>query len=341
MLNRNFIAVAIGVGIVSTSSVVQAKETWMCNIFTGPKHFINKPIKAWGKDVKKVTNGEVVARFLPTSAAPPPKQIDGIAAGTFDCAFIFHGFTKKRAVGPQFGILPMLIADNAEKGSLAFWKTWKKYFAEKNEFAKHGIKVLSQYQFPGVQFFTSRDKPINSMADMKSQKMWALAGTSSRTLKAAGVSHVSGPAVRLGEFTQTKVIQGIAGTTRSGAVYFAGVNFSKWGTFTSKSIMMPSFQWMVSTKKWNALSSDHQKKIMAVSGEKLARAVGIIADKMEIVNGKKLTKAGFKEIKASKKFEEELRTAARPQIDAWVAKANKLGVDGNKVISDFIKYASE
>ena len=25
-----------------------------------------------------------------------------------------HGFTKKRAVGPQFGILPMLISDNAE-----------------------------------------------------------------------------------------------------------------------------------------------------------------------------------------------------------------------------------
>ena len=80
---------------------------------------------------------------------------------------------------------------------------------------------------------------------------------------------------------------------------------------------------------------------MAVSGEKLARSVSAIADQQEIVNWKMLAKAGFKEIKASKKFEEELRTAARPQIDAWVARANKLGVDGNKVISDFIKYASE
>ena len=340
MFRRYFMTAAICAGIVSSASAVQAKDTWMCNIFTGPKHFINKPTKAWGKDVIKVTNGEVVVRFLPASAAPPPKQIDGIVAGTFDCAFIFHGFTKKRAVGPQFGILPMLIADNGERGSLAYWKIWKKYFAEKKEFAKHGIKVLSMYQFPGCHFMTSEDKPINSMADMKSQKMWALAGTSSRTLKAAGVSHVSGPAVRLGEFTQTKVIQGIAGTTRSGGVYFAGVNFVKWGTFTSKSIMMPSFMWMVSTKKWNALSSDNKRKIMSVSGEKLARAVGVISDELEVVMGNKLLKAGYKEIKASKQFEAELIKASQPQVDAWVARAKSIGVDGNKVISDFIKAAS-
>jgi TRAP-type C4-dicarboxylate transport system substrate-binding protein len=340
MQKGQILGLVLGITFVSAGAV-QAKETWMCNIFTGPKHFINKPSKQWGKDVKKVTNGDVVVRYLPASAAPPPKQIDGLAAGTFDCAFIFHGFTKKRAIGPQFGILPMINPGNAEQGSVAFWKTWNKHFAKKKEFAKHGVKVLSQYQFPGVQFMTAKDKPINSMSDMKSQKMWALAGTSSRILKVAGVSHISGPAVRLGEFTQTKVIQGIAGTTLSGGVYFAGVNFVKWGTFTRRSIMMPSFQWMVSLKKWNALSSDNKRKIMSVSGEKLSRAVGVIADKMEIINGKKLAKAGFKIVKASKQFENELKKAGQPQIDAWIARAKKLGVDGNKVINDFAKYAAE
>ena len=340
MKKRQALGIALGIAFLSASTA-QAKVTWMCNIFTGPKHFVNKPLKAWGKDVKKVTNGEVVVRYLPASAAPPPKQIDGLAAGTFDCAFIYHAFTAKRAVGPQFGALPMLVNDNATRASVAYWKTWKKHFADKKEFAKHGIKVLSQFQFPGCHFMTSEDKPITSMADMKSQKMWALAGTPSRTLKAAGVSHISGPAVRLGEFTQTKVIQGVAGTTRSGGVYFAGVNFVKWGTFTSKSIVMPSFQWMVSTKKWNALSSDNKRKIMSVSGEKVAKAVGVIADKLEVTMGAKLAKAGFKEIKASKQFEAELTKAGRPQIDAWLARAKKIGVDGNKVISDFIKNASE
>ncbi len=53
---------------------------------------------------------------------------------------------------------------------------------------------------------------------------------------------------------------------------------------------------------------------MAVSGERLARSVGVITDQQEIVNGKKLTIAGFKEIKASKKFEEELMATAKSQI---------------------------
>ena len=57
---------------------------------------------------------------------------------------------------------------------------------------------------------------------------------------------------------------------------------------------------------------------MAVSGERLARLVGVITDQLEIVNGKKLTIAGFKEIKASTKFEEELMATAKSQIKAWV-----------------------
>ena len=49
----------------------------------------------------------------------------------------------------------------------------------------------------------------------------------------------------------------------------------------------------------------------------------------------------FKKIKAGNKFEAERMADAKPQINSWVMKGKKLGVDGNQVISDFIKYASE
>jgi len=340
MKKRQILGIVLGIAFLSASTA-QAKVTWMCNIFTGPKHFVNKPLKTWGKWVGKATNGEVKVRYLPTSAAPPPKQMDGIIAGTYDCAFIFHAFTARKAVGGGFGIVPFINPGNAEQGSVAFWRTWSKYFEGKKEFHKHGIKILSQFQFPGVHYFTAKNKPINSIEDMKSMKMWALAGPSSKTLKAAGVNHVSGPAARMAEFTQTKVVQGIAGTTRSGAVIFAGVNFAKWGTFTSKSVMSPSFAWMLSKKKWDALSAANRAAITKVSGEKLSRAVGQIADTMEIKNSKKLKKAGFKEIKASKQFEANLMAAAKPQRDAWVKRAKSIGVDGNAVIQHFIAEASK
>ena len=57
---------------------------------------------------------------------------------------------------------------------------------------------------------------------------------------------------------------------------------------------------------------------MAVSGEKLARSVGVIADQQGIVNGGKYAKAGFKEIEVSKTLVKELMAAAKPHIKTWV-----------------------
>lgn len=343
MNNFKLAAAGLGAGAMLALSATpgHAAENWTCNIFPGPKHFVNIDTKAWGKDVERVTNSGVKVNFLPTSAAPPPKQLNGIAAGTFDCALIFHGFTAKQAIGPQYAVLPFLNAGSAEIGSVAFWRTWKKHFAEKKEFESKGIKILSQYHFVGIHFFTSQDKPINSLADMKTMKMWALAGTTSRTLKAAGVSHVSGPAARMAEFTQTKVVQGIAGATHTGMVVFAGIKFAKWGTFTKGSIMAPSFAWMLSTKKWDALTADQRKAIEQVSGEKMARAIGKRSDEFEIKNYNRMTEAGLKRISASDAFEAELKKAAAPQVNAWIKKAATIGVDGAQVIADYKKIVSD
>ena len=341
MIDRKILSAAVVAAVPLMAADAIAAERWTCNVFTGPKHFINKALKPWGKEVGKVTNGEVKVNFLPTSAAPPPKQIDGIVAGTFDCAFIFHAFTAKRAVGPQFGILPFLNKGNAEQGSIAYWRAWNKHFGPKKEFEDDNIKILSMYHFPGVHFWTSTDKPINTIADLKSQKMWALAGTSSRLMKALGVSHVSGPAARMAEFTQTKVVQGLAGITRGGIVNFAGVQFPKSGTFTTKSIMAPSFAWMVSKKRWDALTAGQRKAVMSVSGEKLARTVGVEGDKFENLSAQKLAKAGVVAVKATSQFEADLGKAGQAQIDAWLKRAASVGVDGNKVIADYDRIVGE
>jgi len=338
MLLKSRIAIAVCAGALMTASLetAEAADRWTCNIFVGPKHYVNAALKPWRKAVQKSTNGELKINYLPSSAAPPPKQIDGIAAGTFDCAFIFVAFTAKRAVGPGFGILPFLSGGKTTvQSSVAYHRTWAKHFEGKGEFKDDGVKVLGMYQFPGVNFATSKDKPINAMADLKGMKVWALAGTSSKTLKAAGISHVSGPAARMAEFTQTKVVQGIAGTTRGGIVNFAGVQFPKSYTYTSRSLMMPSFAWMVSLKKWDALSAENKKKVLAESGEKLARAVGVASDNFEAVAQAKMDKAGIKFVKASAEFEAELAKAASPQVNAWLKRSAAIGVDGKQVLKDF------
>ena len=250
----------------------EAAERWTCNVFTGPKHFIDKALKPWGKQVREVTEGEVSINFLPSSAAPPPKQIDGIVAGTYDCAFIFHAFTAKRASGPQFDILPFISGPTRSAVRSPSGAPGTSISARRRSSRTTASRSSPCTTSPGP-FWTSKGKPIASIDDPKSQKMWALAGTSSRTMKAAGVAHVSGPARPAGRVHPDQGRAGIAGITRGGIVNFAGIQFAKSGTFTSKTMMAPSFAWMVSKKRWDALSPARQKAIMSVSGEKLARAV--------------------------------------------------------------------
>ena len=341
MLNRTIFSAALAAGLVLAADA-QAKEKWIFNIFVGPKHLVNHPLKKeWAPDVMAATKGEVEITFLPTSAAPPPKQIDGVASGQFDGAFIFHGFTAKRAIGTRLGILPFLASGKGEALSVAYWRTYEKFFADKREYDDDGIQILSVFQFTGGNFYSGTDKPILSIADMKARKMWVLAGTPSQTLKGVGVKHVSGPAARVSQFTQTNVVQGLAGFPREGIVAFGALEFTKSTTVTSgAAIMIPSFALFVSKKKWDALSPALQKAVMSVSGEKVARAVGKRADIHEVKAHKTMNEKGIVDHTASKAFENELRAAGKPVVKAWLQQVKKLGVDGNEAIKFYRRQVS-
>ena len=333
MLKRyqGLFAATVLAGLLLPGTVRAANEV-VFNVFPGPRHHANVPFRAWAAEVEKVTSGRVHIKFLPTSAAPPPKQIDGVVSGQFDAAFIFNGFTAKRAVGPQFGMLPFLLNADAEIGSVAYWRTYQKFFASKKEFDKIGIRILSMFHFPGNNIYSGTDTPIRSIADMKSRKMWALAGTPSHLLKNAGVNHVSGPAARVNEFTQTNVVDGLAGISFDGVRGFGALSFVKSATILDDKLMAPTFLMFISEKKWQTFSPEDQKAITAISGEKVARAVGAQSDVAEEVGRKALVDAKVEFIKGSPAFEAELKKAGQPIVTGWIGRAKKLGVDGQEVI---------
>ncbi len=327
-------AFAVTAGLLTSSA--QAATEIVFNVFTGPRHFLNDPIKAWAADITKGTSGRVTFKFLPTNAAPPPKQIDAVVSGQFDGAFIFHGFTARRAVGPQFGILPFLQNTPAEISSAAYWRAWNKYFGDKKEFARVGIRILTMFQFTGGNFHSGNETPIMSIAEMKKRKMWALAGANSRVLKAAGVNHVSGPAARVNEFTQTNVVDGLATMTNDAVRAFGAMSFVKNATVTKSKLSAASFALFISEKKWAQISAEDQKTILSLSGEKLAAAVGKRSDQADKEAGEAMEKAGIKFVNDDGKFEAELRKVGAPLIANWIKAAKKKGVDGQAVIDMYL-----
>ena len=327
-----------GVAAMMAASSANAATKILVNIFVPPQHFIHKPYKAWGKEVGKVTNNRVTVSFLPASAAPPPpKQIDGALAGQYDSAFMFNGFNAKRADWPAMFMLPFLLEGDAEEGSVAVWRTQQKYFAKFARFKKAGVTGLSYFQFPGGHFFSGNDTPIRSIADLKSRKMWALAGTPTKVLKLAGVDHVAGPAARLSGFVQTNVVQGVAGISQDAIVTFGGLAFTKSATVNSKArLAVPNFIIFVTNKKWDGIAAADQASIRGISGEKLSRAIGAAADAAEQRRHKLLISKGIKIYETPDSFKQELLKASAPLFAAWAKKAKKLGIDAQEP-QDFFK----
>lgn len=331
MFVRTLMASAIAAGALTTammSSDAVAQTKILVNIFVPQQHFIHKPFKAWGAEIGKVTEGRVAVSFLPASAAPPPKQIDAALAGQYDSAFMLNAFNAKRADWPVAFLLPYLIQGNAENGSVALWRTYEKFFSKLGQFKKAGVTGLSYFVFPGGHFFSGTDTPIQSLADLKSRKMWALAGTPTKLLKLAGVDHVAGPAARLSGFVQTNVVQGVAGISQDAIITFGGLKFTKSATVNAKArLTMPNFIIFVTNKKWAQISAADQGKIRAISGEKLARAIGRAADQAESRRRQQLIDNGVKMFVTSEAFKNELLATAKPLFDDWRKRAKKIGVD--------------
>lgn len=334
MITTRWTAAAVIASVAMVSPATAATEI-VLNVFTGPQHFVNDPFKAWAKDVQDVTKGRVTVKFLPTNAAPPPRQMDGVISGQFDAAFIFNGFTAKRALGPQFGILPFVQLGSAENSSVAYWRTYQRFFGPKNEFGKFRIRVLSMFLFPGGNFHSNDATPIHSIEEMKKRKMWALAGTPSRVLKVAGVNHVSGPAARINEFTQTNVVDGLASLSFDAVRAFGAMSFVKTSTYTEGKLQTATFLFFISEKKWAQISAEDQKAILSVSGEKLARAVGKRADRAEMESRQAMEKSGIKVMKAKPEFAAELKKAGQFLVDDWIKAVKTRGVDGKAVLDAY------
>ena len=326
MKTRLVFAAVIAAGM-TFSSVAIAQTKILVNIFVPPAHFIHVPYQQWGVDVERVTDGRVVVEFLPTSAAPPPKQIDGALAGNYDGAFMFNVFNGKRAPFTQMLLLPYLLEGNAEAGSVATWRTYEKYFGDLNQFEDAGITPLSYFQFPGGHFFSGTDEPILSVADLRSRKMWALSGTATKVLELAGIDHVAGPAARLSEFVQTNVVEGVAGISQDAIITFGGLEFTKSATVrTNARLVAPNFIMFVTNEKWAEISAADQGAIMGVSGEYFAREVGAAADVAEAKRRQQLLDKGVEIIETPEAFAQELLELSAPLFEAWKASAAAMGV---------------
>ncbi len=326
----------LGVTALSAGAVspVQAETEILFNFFAPPKHIINTGIALpWTKAVEKATQGRVKFKIPPKSIAPPPRQFDIVRTRTADMAYQFNGFLRKQASLVQLSLLP-LMGRSGEAHSIALWRTYKKYFEKKNQFA--GVELLGFFGgMPGDMCSLKEDKPITSVAALKSMKMWSLPSYPAQALKQFDVAVVPGPAVRIYSIVSKGIVDGYSGLGMQEAIRFNVAQYTKSCTIIPGSVFTPTFSVFINPKKWASLSKADQAAIEQQSGEALGRLTRNWND-ADIKGADNLRAMGIKVTTASAEFSGALQKAWSPIHQAWIKEANKLGVDG-KAAFDFFR----
>jgi TRAP-type C4-dicarboxylate transport system substrate-binding protein len=315
-------------------------QTIVYNCFFPPQHYTCRTmLRGWSKEIEKATAGRVKFNIPPKSLAAPPDQYDGVVNGVMDAAIQFNQFISNKVTGIQVGQLPFIGTESAESGSVALWRTYQKFFADKNEYGP--VKLLAVYATNGAEFWSMTDKPITTIEDIKSRKMWALPGVTANIIKGTGSAVVAGPAVQMLEIISKGVVDGYTGVPYSSVVQFKLKDYTKSGTIFKRKIFTPTFSFFVHEKKWNAISEADRKAIVALSGEKISRFFGQVQDGVQNKAREQLKKEGLQIVKGSDTTLDKLEAIGQPMTDAWLKKVAAMGVDGKAVIAYYKSVLAE
>ena len=332
---RNTLVAAASVTAVSGASLgampAQAETKILFNRFVPPKHPFNTGMFVpWAKDVEKATNGRVKVEFATASLAPPPKQWNMVSKGIADAAMLANIFERNRLKLPAVAQLPFS-SIKAEARGVALWRTYKKHLEKANEYK--GMQLLGLWTLSGANILHTR-KPILSVADLKNEKMWVIAGIPNKMFTKLGAVVVSVPGVKMFNVVSKGIVNG-AVTSVYPLLAFKLMPYVKHITRFPGGINANTFSFLFSKKKWDRLSKRDKAAIWSVSGERIGANAGRATDRLDdkaMMLGKK---KGIKFHAASPAFVAEMKQKLAYVTENWIKAANSRGVDGKAAVAYF------
>jgi TRAP-type C4-dicarboxylate transport system substrate-binding protein len=302
------------------------------NIFTPPSHFMWPEMRGWAKQVSDATQGRVKLEFPAESVAPPPKILEAVKNGSADGGFMFNAFLAPKIKGPMVGQLPWIVpADRSGAASVAMWRTYQKFFADKGEFKD--VHLLSLFQWGGAGMCSVTDTPVTTLDDLKKRKLWALAGNVATIVKNLGISFVAGPAVQIHEYVSRNVVDAYTGITWDSIESFKAAPYTKSCLLFDRYMNSANFSLFINNDTWAKLGKADQDAITKLAGEAMARHVGDSFDKSSLEAKDKLAKAGVTFAKVEPGLLEALHKASVPVEAQWIESVKSMGVDGKAAVA--------
>ncbi len=323
------LATAIAGATLLAAMPAGAETKILFNRFVPAKHPFNVGMFVpWAKDVEKATDGRVKVEFTAGSLAPPPKQWNMVSKGIADAAMLANIFERNRLKLPPLAQLPFT-AEKAETRSVALWRTHQKYLAKANEYK--GMMVLGQWTLSGAAIHHVK-KPILSLADLKNEKMWVIAGIPNRMFTKLGAVVVSVPGVKMFNVVSKGIVNG-AVTSYYPLLAFKLMPYVKHITRVPGGINANTFSFLFSEKKWKKLSKADRDAIWSVSSERIAVNAGGMVDKLDAKARKLGAAKGIQFHAAPAAFVADMKAKLAYVTTDWLKAAASRGVDGDAALA--------
>ena len=203
-------------------------------------------------------------------------------------------------------------------------KRINKFFAKADELKD--VQVLGMFvALPGPIF--SMKGPIDSVAQLKGVKTYAIPGVAAKVMEGTGAGVVAAPAVRSHEIISGGTVDAYAGYSVMDAAAFKTLQYAKHVVDIPGHLTAPAFALFINKKKWESISAKDREAIMKLSGEALSRRFAVY-DELESKARADAAAAGISIKAASPAFVADLMKLAAPLEQAWLADAKAAGVDG-------------
>ncbi|WP_432695009.1 TRAP transporter substrate-binding protein DctP [Marinobacterium sp. YM272] len=333
---KKMLSAVLSASLLCAASLPAQSETKILfNSFIPSGHLWNQSVlHPWLDEITEATDGRVTFDVPPTSLAPPQAQYDSVVKGIFDAAYVANVFVENRIKLPSIGLLPFTQV-SVEANSQALWNTYDKYFAQADEFKD--VHLLGFFVGMGGEILSAGD-PILSSADLEGTKAYSLPGVTAKMLEDAGATVVSAPAVRSYELISSGTVDVFASLNAFDFEMFKAAQYAKHVTKIPGGTQAPVFSIFINKRVWNKISPEDQEIITKLAREPLAKLMGAYDVGMR-ESRVRLAAEGVEFHDAPEALVEDLKRSAQPTIDAWLATAAELGVDGQAALDYYVAEA--
>ena len=320
-------AVVTSFGI--TVGVASAEKILTVASWAAPFHTMNENVFPWMNSQLRNCTGGSLGLKVEYGMAPPPAMYDTVRDGVADLSWIVYGYTPGKFVTTMIAELPS-IPGNARQKSVAFQKTYEKFFESAGE-AK-GVQVLANYTHgPGM---ANTIKKVTSYKELEGVKMRIGGGVANAIGSALGVAGVNAPAPKVYELIDGGVADGVFFPFETMHA-FKIAELAKFSFHNPDGMYTTAFAIVMNNDTYEGLSSTERDCVDGMRGVDLARTVGWFWDDADKVGASAASSYGHELTIASDAERQYFKDATAGVTTDVLSKVSAKGVDAEAALAYF------